>query len=163
RTSMSQRTFRTRTPLQALLVEQALLLAQQLEQTADAAPDGQVLARVEALAVPAARELARQAVQATLQAQALAAEKKGARPPPPRPRKTRGPPPARAPAAPSSPGKGGPAGVTVWPAAGDARLDRLYLVCPRCGTSRYPLDDRLGVTGFVSPQAGKLLTLAGAS
>ena len=75
---MTQRTtFHTETPLQALLVEQALLLAQQLEDTAHAAPDGQVLARVEALAVPAAREFARQAVQATLQAQAEAAEKKG--------------------------------------------------------------------------------------
>jgi hypothetical protein len=74
---MSPRTFRTRTPLQALVVEQALLLAQQLEQTAHEAPDGQVLAQVEALAVPAARELARQAVQAALQAQAEAAEKKG--------------------------------------------------------------------------------------
>ena len=74
---MTPRTFRAETPLQALLVEQALLLARQLEQTADAAPDGQVLAQVEALVVPAARELARQAVQATLQAQAEAAEKKG--------------------------------------------------------------------------------------
>jgi len=75
---MSQRTtFHADTPLQALLLEQALLLARPLEQTADAAPDGQVLARVEALAVPAARELARQAVQATLQAQAIGAEKKG--------------------------------------------------------------------------------------
>lgn len=74
---MNTRTFRAETPLQALLVEQALLLARQLQQTADAAPDGQVLARVEALAVPAARELARQAVQATLQAQAEMAEKKG--------------------------------------------------------------------------------------
>ena len=72
-------TFHADTPLQALLVEQALLLARQLESTADAAPDGQVLARVEALAVPAARELARQAVQATLQAQADGAEKKGRR------------------------------------------------------------------------------------
>src|SRR5438552_19163988 len=71
-------TFQADTPLQALLVEQALLLAKQLEATADAAPDGQVLARVEALAVPAARELARQAVQATLQAHAERAEKKGA-------------------------------------------------------------------------------------
>jgi hypothetical protein len=53
---MSQRTtFHADTPLQALLVEQALLLAKQLEQTAHA---GQVLTRVEALAVPAARELA---------------------------------------------------------------------------------------------------------
>ena len=76
---MSTRTFRAETPLQSLLVEQALLLAKQLETTADAAPDGQVLGRVEALAVPAARELARRAVEATLQAQAEAAEKKGRR------------------------------------------------------------------------------------
>jgi hypothetical protein len=80
---MTQRTtYHADTPLQALLVEQALLLARQLEATANAAADGQVLAQVEALAVPAARELARQAVQATLQAQAPAAEKKG-RPPAP--------------------------------------------------------------------------------
>src|SRR5215470_16552636 len=70
-------TFHAETPLQTLLLEQALLLARQLESTAAAAPDGQVLARVEALAVPAARELARQAVQAALQAQAPDAEKKG--------------------------------------------------------------------------------------
>jgi hypothetical protein len=74
---MTPRTFQAQTPLQALVLERALLLAQQLEKAADAAPDGQVLAQVEALAVPAARELARQAVQATLQAQAQAAEKKG--------------------------------------------------------------------------------------
>jgi hypothetical protein len=74
---MTPRTFRTQTPLQALVVEQALLLAQQLEKAAGEAPDGHVLAKVEALAVPAARELARQAVQAALQAQAQAAEKKG--------------------------------------------------------------------------------------
>ena len=67
-------TFHAETPLQALLLEQALLLARQLESTAD----GHVLAQVEALAVPAARERARQAVQATLQAQAPTAEKKGA-------------------------------------------------------------------------------------
>ena len=77
---MKPRTFRTETPLQALMVEQALLLAKQLQTTADAAPDGQVLSRVEAFAVPAARELARKAVEAALQAQADAAEKKGRRP-----------------------------------------------------------------------------------
>ena|SRR5579884_1626813 len=78
---MTQRiTFHADTPLQALVIEQALLLAKQLEQTAHDAPDGQVLAKVETLAVPAARELARQAVQAVLQAQADTAEKKGARP-----------------------------------------------------------------------------------
>jgi hypothetical protein len=70
-------TFHAETPVQALILEQALLLARQLEATAHAAPDGHVLARVEAFAVPAARELARQAVAAALQAQAAAAEKKG--------------------------------------------------------------------------------------
>jgi hypothetical protein len=76
---MSRRTFRTQTPLEALLVEPALLLARQLQRTADQAPDGQVLAQVEALAVPVGRELIRQAVEATLQAQAEGAEKKGRR------------------------------------------------------------------------------------
>ncbi len=42
-------------------------------------------------------------------------------------------------------------------------LTRLYLVCPACGTARYPLDQRLGVGGFVSPHAQRLLCLAGAS
>ena len=74
---MPTRTFHADTPLQALLVEQALLLARQLEQTADAAPDGQVLARVEAVAVPAGRDFTRRAVEAALQAQAQAAEKRG--------------------------------------------------------------------------------------
>lgn len=77
---MKPRTFEAHTPLEALVVEQALLLARQLQQTADEAPDGQVLAQVEALAVPAARELARRAAQAALQSQADAAEKKGRRP-----------------------------------------------------------------------------------
>src|SRR5262245_13385721 len=76
---MTRRTFHANTPLEALLVEQALLLARQLQSTADAAPDGQVLARVEAAAVPAGRELTRLAVEATLQAQAALAEKKGPR------------------------------------------------------------------------------------
>jgi hypothetical protein len=72
---MPAKTFRARTPLEALILEQALALARELEGTAAGAPDGQVLARVEAFAVPAARELARQAVQAALQQQADAAEK----------------------------------------------------------------------------------------
>jgi hypothetical protein len=65
--------------VEQLIVEQARLLARQLQEAADAAPDGQVLARVEALAVAGGRDLARRAVQATLQAQAAAAEKKGRR------------------------------------------------------------------------------------
>ena len=59
------RTFRADTPLEALLREQALLLARQLQQAADAAPDG--------------RELTRRAVEAALQAQAQGAEKRGRR------------------------------------------------------------------------------------
>jgi hypothetical protein len=76
---MPRRTFQADTPLQALILEQALLLARQLEQTADTASDGQVLARVEAAAVPAARALARRAVEAALQQQAERAEKRGHR------------------------------------------------------------------------------------
>src|SRR4051794_34225752 len=57
----------------------------------------------------------------------------------------------------------GQAGRNLLTAAGDVRLERLYLLCPRCGSSRYLLDERLGLTGFVSPQARKLLCLAGAS
>jgi hypothetical protein len=76
---MTPRTFLAQTPLEALLVEQALLLARQLQKTADDAPDGQVLAAVEATAVPAGRELTRKAVEAALQTQAALAEKKGRR------------------------------------------------------------------------------------
>lgn len=93
------RTFRTRTPLEALVVEQALLLARQLQKAADDAPDGAVLAAVEGAAVPAGRELTRQAVEAALQAQAAAAEKKGRRAAP-------------APAAGSAPGRSGPPPAT---------------------------------------------------
>jgi hypothetical protein len=76
------RTFRADTPLQALILEHALAMARQLERTATDAPDGKVLAEVEAAALPAARELARKAVEAALQAQADVAEKKA---PPPAP------------------------------------------------------------------------------
>jgi hypothetical protein len=74
---MPPRTFRAETPLEALVLEQALSLARQLQQAADAAPDGHVLAAVEAAALPAGRELTRQAVEAALQGQAEPAEKKG--------------------------------------------------------------------------------------
>jgi hypothetical protein len=74
---MRVRTFQVQTPLEALLVEQALAVARQLQRVADAAPDGRVLAQVEAAALPAGREFTRRAVEAALQAQAGAAEKKG--------------------------------------------------------------------------------------
>lgn len=76
---MARRTFHTETPLEALLVEQALLLARQLQTSADDAPDGAVLSAVESAAVPGARELARRAVEAALQQQAHAVEKRGRR------------------------------------------------------------------------------------
>lgn len=91
---MTRRTFRADTPVQALILEHALVLARQLEQIADGAPDGQVLARVEAAALPAGREFTRRAVEAALQQQADGAEKKG---------RLRGP----APAAASPPGPSG--------------------------------------------------------
>lgn len=43
------------------------------------------------------------------------------------------------------------------------RLSRLYLVCPGCKAGVHPLDERLGVAGFVSPLAQRLVCLAGAS
>jgi hypothetical protein len=92
------RTFRTKTSLEALVVEQALLLARQLQAAADAAPDGRVLAAVEGAAVPAGRELTRKAVEAALQTQAQAVEKRGRRPAPAR-RATRPPGPSGAPPA----------------------------------------------------------------
>lgn len=39
----------------------------------------------------------------------------------------------------------------------------MYLVCPRCRLARHPLDERLGLAGFVSPLAQRLVCLAGAS
>src|SRR5262245_39335134 len=76
---MARRVFQAETQLQALLMEQALLMARQIGQAARDAPDGRVLAELEAVAVPAGRELARQAVEAAAQAQAKAAEKRGRR------------------------------------------------------------------------------------
>ncbi len=53
---MSPQTYQAHTPLEALLVEQARLLARQLQTIAEDAPDGHVLRAVEAFAVPAGRE-----------------------------------------------------------------------------------------------------------
>ena len=43
------------------------------------------------------------------------------------------------------------------------KLRRLYLVCRKCHVGAHPLDDRLGVEQSYSPQAQRLLSLAGAS
>ena len=70
-------TVEVNTPLEALLVEQALAMARELGAVADAAPDGLVLAHAELAAVRLGREFTRRALEAALQAQAAAAEKKG--------------------------------------------------------------------------------------
>ncbi len=72
-----ERTFTARSELEALLLEQALAMARELEAVTDAAPDGQVLAVAELAAVRSGRELTRLALEAALQRQAESAEEKG--------------------------------------------------------------------------------------
>ena len=72
-----ERTFTARTELEAILLEQALAMARELEAVTDAAPDGQVLAIAEAAAVRSGRDLTRAALEAALRRQAEAAEEKG--------------------------------------------------------------------------------------
>jgi hypothetical protein len=47
-------------------------------------------------------------------------------------------------------------------AAGDLTLRRVSFTCRHCGLRAHALDERLGVSGFVSPHAQRLLCLAGA-
>jgi hypothetical protein len=70
------RMVEVRTELEAILVEQALAMARELELASDAAADGHVLAISEAVALRAGRELTRRALQATLQRQSDPAEQK---------------------------------------------------------------------------------------
>ena len=72
-----ERTFTARTELEAILLEQALAMARELEAVSDAAPDGQVLAIAEAAAVRSGRDLTRAALEAALRRQAAVAEQKG--------------------------------------------------------------------------------------
>jgi hypothetical protein len=71
------RMVEVRTELESILVEQALAMARELELASDAAPDGQVLAVSEAVAVRAGRELTRRALEAALRRQAGPAEQRG--------------------------------------------------------------------------------------
>ena len=48
-------------------------------------------------------------------------------------------------------------------AAGRVGLTRRSLRCPGCGVTAYPLDERVGLDGFLSPQATRLACLAAAS
>ena len=73
---MDSVSIRVESPLQALMAEQAVAMAKQLEAASQAAPDGKVLSRLERLAVDEGREFTRKALQAALQAEAEAVEKK---------------------------------------------------------------------------------------
>lgn len=47
-------------------------------------------------------------------------------------------------------------------AAGEVTLRRVYFACRACGARAHALDDRLGVRGLLTPNARRLLCLAGA-
>jgi hypothetical protein len=74
---MYPRSIEVRDEVEAAAVEQALAMARELKQVADAAPDGQVLAAVERLALDRGRRFIRDRLQDALNAQAAALEKKG--------------------------------------------------------------------------------------
>ncbi|MEN6405555.1 MAG: hypothetical protein ABFC77_03695 [Thermoguttaceae bacterium] len=76
---MYRRDIRVNNPVEALIVEQALAMYREMERTATAAPDGQVLAQVEQLAVTRGREFTRKSLEAVLNQQAEEVEKKGRR------------------------------------------------------------------------------------
>jgi hypothetical protein len=76
---MYPRDIRVNNPTEALIVEQALAMVREMQQTATAAPDGQVLAQVERLAMAQGRELTRKSLEAVLNEQAHEVEKKGRR------------------------------------------------------------------------------------
>jgi len=65
-----------------LIAEQAVLNLRTLNKACDAAADGTVLAIAERIAVDQGRELIRKTLQASLDQQAHAVEKKGRRPEP---------------------------------------------------------------------------------
>jgi hypothetical protein len=62
---------------QEYAVEQALAMAQELDQAANQASDGKVLQQCESLAVERGREFCREVLAKVLQARAEATEKKG--------------------------------------------------------------------------------------
>ena len=73
---MNAATLDAMTPLQRLILERALTLAKELENTANSAPTGQVIDHCETLLLGNGREFLRQALQDTLQARTDALEKK---------------------------------------------------------------------------------------
>ena len=74
---MYPRDVRVNNPTEALIVEQALAMYREMQRVANAAPDGQVLAQAEEVAVSQGRELTRKSLEAVLNDQAQEVEKKG--------------------------------------------------------------------------------------
>ena len=74
---MNLRELRITDPVEALAVEQALAMVGELKRVCATAPDGQVLAQAEQVAVARGRELTRQSLEAVLNQQAAEVEKKG--------------------------------------------------------------------------------------
>jgi hypothetical protein len=65
------------TPLQRLIVEQAFVLATELEDAIDSAGKGQVIDRCESLLLGHGRDFLRRALESSLQSRAESLEKKG--------------------------------------------------------------------------------------
>lgn len=74
---MIRRTMEFQSEDELIAAEQAIAMARELKKLADAAPDGQVLAVVEAAALERGRRFTRDRLQDALNAQAAALEKKG--------------------------------------------------------------------------------------
>jgi hypothetical protein len=72
------------TPIQRLIVEQAFVMAQELEAAADSAPEGQMIDRCESFLLGNGRDFLRRVLESTLQSRAELLEKKGAPPAPAR-------------------------------------------------------------------------------
>ena len=68
------------TPTQRLVVEQAFVMAKELETAADSAPVGQVIDRCESFLLGHGRDFLRRVLESTLQSRAELLEKKGAPP-----------------------------------------------------------------------------------
>lgn len=67
------------TPLQRVIVEQAIVLAKELESTAEAAPNGRIIDHCERLLLGKGRDFLRQSLESTIRSRVELLEKKGAR------------------------------------------------------------------------------------
>ncbi len=68
------------TPTQRLIVEQALVMAKELEAAADSAPEGQIIDRCESFLLGSGRDFLRRSLESTIQSRAENLEKKVAPP-----------------------------------------------------------------------------------